>query len=850
MIPVRLHLHNFMAYKTAETLNFGDVHIACLSGENGAGKSSLLDAITWALWGKARVSQMDSLVHLGETDMEVEFSFHLGDQTYRVLRRRTLTGRGRSELHFHVSDAGGWRTLTESSMRTTQTKIDRLLRLDYDTFINSAFLLQGRADEFTRKNPGERKQILAEILGLSIYDEYADRARDKMRHYQQEINIIEGQIAQIDSELSREAEYQAELAASRTEASKLKSALDETEHELNDLRQRAQELVHQKNTLEELQERLAQTRADIDALDKTITASEKKIASYEQTLAKREEIEEGFRALQAAQAELEDWNERLTGYNPLQEDKHRLQSAINDARARLETNIQNGESRRAELRPKAASLSTIQADLATLETALSESQSLEAERDTCRQRADVLTQEAADLKARNEQLKAEMDRINQRLTQLQEAESICPVCNQPLSESHRQQVIDSFQTEGKTRGDTYRTNGARHKAIQADLADLQATLKQTDQQLKKHSGLQAQQAARQQALIEAEQAQIALQEMEKNLAQWQQQLAEAQYEVEAVAQLAEIETALADLGYDARSHQAARKTVANLASFAEAHRQLEDAQSRLTEEAGRLEQDRARHTRLLEQTASDRKRVAELEEKTQALSQVTEALSKTSRRLDELQREERMARSAVGAAEQKLKHIVDQAKARGSKEEKLADLKESMGIYQELRTAFGKNGVQALLIENTIPELEDEANNTLSQMTDGRMNLQFITQRETKTSQNVIETLDIRIADEVGTRNYELYSGGEAFRINFAIRIALSKLLARRAGARLQTLIIDEGFGTQDAQGRERLVEAINKIQHEFEKIIVITHLEELKDVFPTRITVQKTRNGSTIILN
>jgi len=104
--------------------------------------------------------------------------------------------------------------------------------------------------------------------------------------------------------------------------------------------------------------------------------------------------------------------------------------------------------------------------------------------------------------------------------------------------------------------------------------------------------------------------------------------------------------------------------------------------------------------------------------------------------------------------------------------------------------------------------------------------------------------------DELGTRSYELYSGGESFRVNFAIRIALSKLLARRAGARLQTLVIDEGFGTQDAQGRERLVEAINSTKEDFERILVITHIEELKDAFPVRIDVFKTPQGSQVAIN
>ena len=72
-------------------------------------------------------------------------------------------------------------------------------------------------------------------------------------------------------------------------------------------------------------------------------------------------------------------------------------------------------------------------------------------------------------------------------------------------------------------------------------------------------------------------------------------------------------------------------------------------------------------------------------------------------------------------------------------------------------------------------------------------------------------------------------------------------MLAQRAGARLQTLVIDEGFGTQDAFGRQRLIEAINTVRADFAKILVITHIDELKDAFPTRIEVQKTIKGSLI---
>ncbi|MCX6002565.1 MAG: hypothetical protein NTY79_08580 [Chloroflexi bacterium] len=134
-------------------------------------------------------------------------------------------------------------------------------------------------------------------------------------------------------------------------------------------------------------------------------------------------------------------------------------------------------------------------------------------------------------------------------------------------------------------------------------------------------------------------------------------------------------------------------------------------------------------------------------------------------------------------------------------------------------------------------------------MTDNRMSISLEPLKDTKKG-SVVETLDIKIADELGTRSYEMYSGGEAFRIDLALRIAISRLLVRRAGASMPILIIDEGFGTQDNAGVEKLVEAIHSIQDDFEKVFVITHLDEIKERFPVLINITKTAEGSMITLD
>jgi exonuclease SbcC len=237
-----------------------------------------------------------------------------------------------------------------------------------------------------------------------------------------------------------------------------------------------------------------------------------------------------------------------------------------------------------------------------------------------------------------------------------------------------------------------------------------------------------------------------------------------------------------------------------------------------------------------------------LEAQAQDLEKQLELAPEVEAELQRVRAEEAAARLRLGASTQRLEACKALEEQRGNRLTRRDALAADIALYEELRTAFGVRGVPAMIIEAAVPEIEAEANELLSRMTAGRMHLRFETQRETLAGE-VRETLEIQIADELGTRPYENYSGGEKFRVNFAIRIALSKLLARRAGAQLRTLVIDEGFGTQDADGRQRLVEAINAIQDDFARVFVITHIEELRDLFPVRIDVVKTRDGSVATL-
>jgi exonuclease SbcC len=251
--------------------------------------------------------------------------------------------------------------------------------------------------------------------------------------------------------------------------------------------------------------------------------------------------------------------------------------------------------------------------------------------------------------------------------------------------------------------------------------------------------------------------------------------------------------------------------------------------------------------------------VEKLEEEVKKIPDISDQLFKAGRGINETEQqlvdirdEEKQARGTLGQINELISRTAQLEKTLISQNDKKSSLHKEKEAFEELALAFGKKGIQTMIIETAIPEIEDETNRLLDKLTEGRMRVSLITQKETKAKiaktgeRGIVETLDINISDEMGERPYESFSGGEAFRVNFAIRLALSKLLTHRAGAKLQFLVIDEGFGTQDAQGRSRIVEALDAIKNDFEKILVITHLEELKDEFPVRIEVSKGSTGST----
>ncbi|MCY4537998.1 MAG: SMC family ATPase [Chloroflexi bacterium] len=850
MIPKRLELSNFLAYRAPKPISFDGIDLACISGDNGVGKSSLLDAITWALWGKARARREDDLIHQGQREMQVSLDFEQDGIRYRVVRRRARSGRGgRGTLDLFVWAADeSPRRIAAEGIRRSQDKLNQILRLDYETFVHSAFLQQGRADAFTLKTPAERKRILADILGLDKWTVYEDAVKGELGKIAQEIGILEHDIRRVDEEISRESQLREALEALTKSVDEAQVKLDSASAQYDGLANTSALLLRESEYRSQLQRRIASRRVDMEAAEAEVERQNDRIAQYHEIIAATDAIESGYQQLQAARANQDAIAESLSQQQALDAQVHKLETALAGQEAKLTSEGEVLKARIEQLESQVNAGET--GDLDAIRTELAKLENLNSRRDESTIAIQALAARRSTLRDQLKQLRTEGQALNERLERLERMNAAdgatCPLCGQALTEEHRDKTMARLTDERDAKRQRYRDCLDQIRRVEDDSQAKQQEVKEWARQLKNLPTLQQRKGAMSKQMEAMRDAENELRILRGQLAQVEAQLEGASFGGELRRQLKGLEEQRSRITGAGTSYADNRAQLETLVAFDRRQKHLEFAQINLPESQQIRDTTREQMDALEAAQSEDERRLEKNRSEIERLEAQVEQERELRRRLDQARAEVQLLRERRTIAQQELQAVAAGRQTRSRLQGRLREAMQEESLGNELRVAFGRDGVPGMIIETAIPELEAEANALLARMTGGGMRIRFNTQRETLAGA-AVETLDITIADSLGARDYEMYSGGEAFRINFAVRIALSKLLARRAGAHLRALFIDEGFGSQDAVGRARLVDAINKIQADFDLILVITHIDELRDSFPARLLVEKTADGSTV---
>jgi len=580
-------------------------------------------------------------------------------------------------------------------------------------------------------------------------------------------------------------------------------------------------LKHKNEQYAESEGRIEQQRQEIVRGQKQIELRKKEIVDCEKIISQKEKVLNDFKNYQKFNTENNEFSQKLQKIRKIEEEKVLTERKIENERADLEVEVRNKQDRYKDLKMKAEQGAKNRVRLLELEEKMKEIKLLEEKREEIQQKGSELNVEINSIKTQIERLKKDNKDNQEKLRLLREnPEGECPLCETKLNAERKRKIEDNINKEislnitqiEKLRKETEESSKQKDRLVEK--------WKEANQRLKDKNIWQQKLSKvylEREESIQAGKLMVSLQEEITKLGKTIQ---EKRYALEEQKRLKEIEGQIKNIGYDEERHRKLNRKIEELSNAPLEKVKLEEAEKKIDFLGDGLSELKENYQQKEINLKDFEKKKEKIRVELKELPFLKEKLMQEEQVLNSEQTLKDNILEERGGYQSKFDQCLKLEKEKKGIGKELEKSKKEQNIYEKLIVAFGKNGILAKLTNNST-----------------QISIESL--RDLK-SGGIKETLDIKISDELGFRDYELYSGGEAFRIDFSLRIALSKLLTRRAGTKLRTLVMDEGFGTQDEEGIDNLVQAIQSISEDFDKILVITHLESLKDAFPVRIEVTK----------
>lgn len=857
MIPLLLTVENFMCYREdVPSLNLEPVHIACISGDNGYGKTALLDAITWAIWGKARAKTQDELVNVARNTMFVELDFFAGESRYRVTRTYTKgrgASSGKSELNLSIIIGNTVTSLMANTIRETEEKIVNLLNMDYETFINTSYLKQGDSNRFTSSRPTDRKKILADLLDLSYYERLESASKQHSRQLQNDVEVQQSVIEHKSSAVQEKELILEKLETYKKESQNLLSEEQSLSKELEDLNQKRQTLLVETSNKKTMVDQIDTSEKEIGMMLVQEMRWKKELGELKILLSRSEEIQSTYKEYQDLRSEYGRSSTLISDFHKINAEKIVIEKTIAIETLKLESQISNKSNRiKTDLQPLVDGIPKLLREINLANTALQNLEIEFSETEHLLNKANALSEKVTILQISNKTLLTQMSDSRNRFDMINHAEATCPLCLQSLSTGNKQHIRDGLQSEGKTSKIEYESNLEKIQALtdRKDELITQNELQQTILVRKKTETEKIQYDLMNQ-LGKSEDSSIELSSLKLNLVQMEEELNSERFCSEELNRLKILDSKLKKLEDTEKNHSHLESKLESLSPYLELHAQLQGSRDRLLSVTQSVEDTKSiREARQL-QTETWKLELVRIEKILTEEWDFDQKINLIQSKIKKVKGQSLYAVTMREQARYQIEQIVKAEEDIKSMELEIFKTNEDVQLYEELASAFGRNGIQALMIERAVPMLENTAKELLARLSDNKMTIKLELKegRIDRATGLPSEELNITISDEQGTRSYETFSGGETFRIDFAIRIAMSKLLASRSGSPLPILFIDEGFGSQDTIGQGRLIEVIQSISEDFEKIIVITHVDSMKENFDQQIEISKTEYGSVFTL-
>ena len=773
---VRLALQNFRQHaRTAIDFRPG---VTGVIGPNGAGKSTILEAIAWAVYGASAARGTNETLRFSRAPrrsrVEVELTFELGGHEYRVVRT----------MHEAQVFIDGGADPVATGMAGATTYLQARLGMNREEFFNTYFTGQKELQFLANMGPAQRGRFLSRLLGYERLRVAQDRARERrneMRHELDGLRVARADPLELERAVSaaetRLAEASRDLDAAETARAEAAAALVGVVPRWNAIqkdRDRAREQAHA----------LATARKELEAAERDVERATRGLDAIALAAAELEPLRARLEAMPAAEAECD----RFDALARAQERRAVLERSAQAARLELIDTVKRIEM----LETAPVLVLQYTAELETLRSAQKEAESsveaLNAEWSGKRQ--ETSTRLVTYRKSAQE--------LREKIRELRNAgpDGTCPTCERPLR--------DEFDNVVGRLDDEY-----------LSLVQDGKWLSQREKQL----------AAKPDELIEAEQkradARNAADEASQRLARCEQAVQElwtlAQERKRREQQLDQLQLELLQQpdGYDAEAHREAERILEALRETARRAAGLAPIVAAREER----EQERADARKLV--TAA-RRRISRLESESAKLAFSEEEFARLKAAhqaaADALHRTELHAVETGGrvqTAEEAHRGALRELQQHRKREAAARSLEVQLRYHNELDAAL--SNLRQDLNARVRPELGDLASSFLADITDGRY-----------TSLEIDENYNVLVMDEGEEK--PVISGGEEDIANLVLRLAISQMIAERAGQQLSILILDEVFGSLDVDHRDNVVQLLHRLEGRFEQVILITHVEGIRE--------------------
>lgn len=865
-VPVEIEVKNYRNYPE-ETFNFEDITFCTINGKNGVGKSSLfMDAILDCLYEEPREGDLTGWISNNEKARSgsIKFTFRIGDKTFRVTRTRAKSGKATLNISEFIE--GEWVNRSKERMNDTQSEIVNILGMDSLTLRSCALIMQDQYGLFLQADKESRMNILGNILDLGIYGDMENIAKDRATELNREIRQHNNEVEKLSAALPNEEElYKSIELAEKTideinnQVKERISESDKIKLRLNTKLEAATRALKLTDSISTLNRKKTDIEANIrnqeDILNNSniILSQEETIiagvANYNQMLLKEKELLSGkaiydskktehsklISDIEAVKNEIIKLNSEKINY----ENKKKPYIDLVSNEVELKENHDAYEIEKtalASLEEKAGEYIKLSNDISALEK---EKATLQSEYDKEYTRR-IVEYRALKEKASLLDNSGCIDKENAKCRFLVDAQEAKTKLSSYKGESQSWQADETLKLNEMKKKigaliEKRNSLGYDPEAIKNKRNRL-LELEKNAKEYEALAGYKEQLKLIEDRLEAIEATTISLQDNLQSKQLEEQKTREELSKLSVAADkysflVLEIETAKSWLEKEKLLPVAREKKSIAQARIDELNTELMDIVSEIMNKQQELEVEN--HTasgseELRKELESIEKLIAENQEKIQNLS------------MD------------IGAHRKQLENMeIDKIEI--SRLKKLAiSLGEKVAIYEELKKAFSQDGVPHNIIRSIIPMLEATANNILGQMSGGKMSMEFVTEKVLKSNnKKEVVTLDI-IINEVGIGRlpYLSKSGGERVKSALSAILSLAEIKSSRAGIQLGMLFIDEP-PFLDGAGIQAYCDALETIQNRYKglKIMAITHDPTMKARFPQSIDIEKTDEGSKVIL-